>query len=277
MIREFYTTSSAVCDIIKKKRFLLWEMSRLDLRDRYVGQAFGLFWAIFVPLLTMFVYLFVFAMVFKVKLSGTSGTGAGWGGSYALYLLSGLIPWMSLQEVLTRSSTIITGNANLVKQVVFPLEVLPLKIFGPPLLTQGIALVVYFTYGCLRFGAPGALVLALPFVFVCQMFLSMGCALIFSSVGVFLRDIKDITGILCFLLVYALPIFYSPTMVPERFSLILQCNPLTHMITMYHDVLFFGQVTCWHSWYIFPAFAIAVWFIGCRTFEALKPFFGNVL
>lgn len=277
-MNRFRRSGQSVAAVLWRKRFLLREMALLDMRDRYAGQAFGLFWAIVVPLLTMCVYLFIFALVFKAKMPAVAGDAwNGWGGSYALYLLSGLIPWMGFQEILTRSSTVITSNTSLVKQIVFPLEVLPLKIFLSSLLTQGIAVIVFFIYGLYCFGMPGPFILLLPVVFCFQLLAEAGCSLLLSAIGVFLRDIKDIIGVLCFILVYAMPIFYLPNMVPEQFSFIIQCNPLSHMIAMYHDVLFYGHISAWQSWCVFPLFAVVLWFVGCRVFEALKPLFGNVL
>lgn len=277
-MKQFWIASLSVTAVLWRKRSLLWEMSRLDIRDRYAGQALGPFWAILVPVVTMCVYLFVFALVLKTKMPTLEGDAwNGWGGSYALYLLSGLIPWMGFQEILTRGPTVITANTALVKQIIFPLEVLPLKIFLSSLITQGIAVSIFFTYGLFCFGTPGRFILLLPVVFGFQLLAEIGCALLLAAVGVFLKDIKDIIGVLCFILIYAMPIFYTPNMVPDKLSFLIQCNPLSHMIVMYHDVLFYGRISAWQSWCVFPLFAVFLWFVGCRVFEALKSFFGNVL
>lgn len=277
-MQHFWQASSRVFGTLYKRRHLLWEMSLLNLRDRYAGNTFGIFWTLFVPFFTVFVYLFIFVLIFRAKMPAIGdAVQGGWGGSYAMYLLSGLLPWMGFQEIISRSATVITGNAALVKQVMFPLEILPMQIFLASLITSGIGFGCFFMYGLCFFGLPSPLVCLFPLIFLFQLLAEAGCALLFSAVGVFFRDMKDIVGILCFILIYSMPIFYLPTMVPQKFNYFLGLNPLYHMIAMYHDALFYGQINSWLSWCVFPAFAILIWAVGCRVFEGLKPLFGNAL
>lgn len=268
----------ATCASLRKHHALLWEMSKLELRDRYVGQVLGIFWAFVMPVLTMAVYLFIFAFVFKAKMPDAENmASSGWGGSYVLYLLSGLIPWMGLQDIMARSVTAISSNARLVKQTVFPLEILPLKIFYPSLINLAVTLGIFLAYGVGVYGLPSPLILCLPSVVLVQTIMAGGISFLFSAVGVYLRDMKDIVGVLCFVLVYSMPIFFVPAMLPKRVYTILQLNPFSHMIHVYHDVLFYGEITSPISWVVFPVFALFVWCLGCRTFQAVKHLFGNVL
>jgi lipopolysaccharide transport system permease protein len=268
----------STCNILYKHRVLLWEMSKLELRDRYVGQVLGIFWAIIMPILTMAVYLFIFVFVFNAKMPDAQEyASAGWGGSYALYLLSGLLPWMALQDIMGRSVTTVSGNARLVKQVVFPLEVLPLKIFYASFLSFAIPLALFFIYGIVMHGLPSPLALCLPLVVLTQYLMATGIAFIFSAIGVYLRDLKDIVGVICFVLIYTMPIFFVPSMLPEKMYTLILLNPFSHMIQVYHDVLFYGQITESFSWVFFPMFAIALFFMGCRVFYSTKHSFGNML
>jgi lipopolysaccharide transport system permease protein len=268
----------ATCGILYKHRLLLWEMSKLELRERYVGQVLGIFWAVVMPILTMIVYLFIFAFVFKARMPDAQGiANIGWGGSYALYLLSGLIPWLSLQDIMSRSVTAVSGNARLVKQVVFPLEILPLKLFYPSLINLMITLSIFLTYGVLMHGLPSPFIVCLPIAILAQFILATGIAFLFSAAGVYLRDMKDIVGFFCFVMVFIMPVFFAPGMLPERIYNMLLLNPFSHMILVYRDILFYGAVTAPLSWFIFPAFALAVCCLGCRAFYTVKPLFGNVL
>lgn len=263
--------------ILVFRRELLWEMCKLELRERYAGQVLGLFWTVALPLLTMAVYLFIFAFVFKAKMSVVQSGSAGWGESYALYLLSGLIPWMALQDIMVRSATAISSNASMVKQVVFPLEILPLKMLYPAAINLGITLAIFILYGLLAYGLPSPLLLALPLVVAVQLVAGAGMALLFSSAGAYLRDMKDLVGVLCFILVYCMPIFFTPGMLPPWAYNIILLNPLSHMVLVYHDILYHGQITSPLSWVVFPLFAVGMWAVGCRTFQTVKHFLGNVL
>jgi lipopolysaccharide transport system permease protein len=264
---------SSLFRLIVSRRQLLWEMGKRDIRDRYAGQVLGVFWALLNPLLTMTVYLFIFAFVFRLHTTATQG----WGGSYALYLLSGLLPWIAFQEVMNRSITAITGNTDLVKQIIFPLEILPLKILFSALLTQSVALTIFLSYGFLRFGPPSIMILLLPLLFFIQALASAGVALLLSAIAPFFRDIKDLVGQLCFVLIYAMPVFYMRDMLPPKVYRLLLINPFSHMIECYRDALYWGTFRSPWSWLVFPAFAVVLFAVGCRTFNVLKTYFGNVL
>lgn len=264
--------------ILSTRSTLLWEMGKRDVRDRYAGQALGALWAVVTPLLNMAVYLFIFAFVFRVRMPAAGeAVTQGWGGSYALYLLSGLVPWLAFQEVMSRSTTAVTENANLVKQVVFPVEILPLKILCSAFLTQGIALLIFLAYGLIRFGMPSPVILLLPWLLFLQALASAGVSMLFAGIGPFFRDIKEVVTLCSFVLMYCMPIFFTPSMLPSEVYAILLLNPLSHMIECYHDVLYWGAVTSPLSWVLFPLFAVALFALGCRTFTTLKTYFGNVL
>ncbi|MHC4359283.1 MAG: ABC transporter permease [Planctomycetota bacterium] len=105
--------------LLTKHRQLTIEMSRREITDRYLGQVFG-FWAVGHSLILMAVYIFIFVVVFKVKIGGTREMPL----DYTTYLLSGLILWMSFQDSMNKGSTVIVNNASLVKQVIFPIEMI---------------------------------------------------------------------------------------------------------------------------------------------------------
>src|SRR5208283_2577649 len=133
--------------LLTKHRQLTVEMAKREVTDRYMGQAFGTLWAIGHPTIQMAVYVFIFVIVFKIKIGGTPAMPL----DYTTYLLSGLIPWMGFQESMSKGSTAITNNANLVKQVVFPIEVLPVKGVISSLFTQFLFLLLIIIYVLLRY------------------------------------------------------------------------------------------------------------------------------
>src|SRR5271165_5565788 len=113
----------ALSRLISRNWALTWTMAKREITDRHVGQMLGMVWAIGHPLILILVYIFIFGFVFKAK----AGVGHELPFNYAIYLLSGLLPWMAINDCMNKSCGLLTGNANLVKQVVFPLEVLPIK------------------------------------------------------------------------------------------------------------------------------------------------------
>lgn len=265
-----------VIEILWKNRILLRETSRQDIEDRYAGNIFGVVWFVIQPLLTMVVFIFVFVFALRMRMPETAALDTAWGG-YVMYLLSGLVPWMSLQEIMNRSVTAITSSANMVKQVIFPVEILPAKMILSMFLVQVISLAVYFLFGSIRYGLPPLSVVLLPLVIGSQMMLSLGIALLFSALTPFFRDLKDVVQMLCFIIMYSLPIFYTPQMIPEQILYILMINPFFHIIVCWHDAIYWGNCTMLISWIIFPLFSLFVFAVGARAFLSLKNLFGNVL
>jgi lipopolysaccharide transport system permease protein len=146
-IREYLFAFKEVMILLTKHRQLTLAMTKREIGERYAGQVLGVIWAIGHPIILIGVYLFIFAFVFKARVGGTVDLPF----NYTVYILSGLIPWMSFQESMSKGSTVIIGNANLVKQVVFPIEVLPVKGVLASLLTQFVASLVLILYVLIRY------------------------------------------------------------------------------------------------------------------------------
>lgn len=256
-----------------RHRQLTWEMTRREITDRYVGQVLGAFWAVAHPLCLLAVYIFVFALILRIQIGGTADLPL----DYTTYLLAGLIPWMTCTEVLSKSAVALTSNANLVKQVVFPLEVLPLKGVLASLLTELIALGLLAGYILMRFGFLPWTFLLLPLLLVLQGTFLLGAACALAVLGAYLRDLKDLILLFNMIGVYLAPVIYLPHMVPSLFRPLLYFNPFSYLIWCYQDVCFFGRLEHLWAWPVLAGLAGLALAIGYRLFRALKPLLGNVL
>ncbi len=127
---------------IYKNRELIWEMSKKDIVDKYKGQPLGVIWAIVHPLVMILIYIFLFSIVFQVRIGGEAQRSL----SYAAYLLSGMVPWLTIQTAFNSSSIAITSNPMLIKQVIFPAEVLPIKMVGSAVIIELIYLGIDLLY-----------------------------------------------------------------------------------------------------------------------------------
>lgn len=252
---------------------LLKEMVKRDILDRYSGHAFQIFWTFFQPMLTIGVQIFVFSFIFKGNVSGQENFPF----PYPAYILSGLIPWYYFQEAMSRGCHSITANANIVKQVVFPVEVLPLTTTASGLIIQTIALTFFLTYLLIAFQKVSLFLFLLPVACFFQFLFLAGINFFLSSVNPYFRDVKEVVQVFLTISIYLLPIIYLPHMVPRFFSLALFFNPFSHMIWVFQDVLFFGSFTHSWSWIIFGIESVVLFSLGFRMFERLKIMFGNVL
>jgi lipopolysaccharide transport system permease protein len=258
---------------LNRHRQLLWEMARREIRDRYAGQMFGSFWAIGHPLALMGVYIVVFAYVFKLKVGGTVDMPL----DYTVYLLSGLIPWLTFQESMSRGVNAVTGNSGLVKQVVFPLEVLPLKGILAALFSQLVLSVILVAYILVTHGTLPWTYALLPLLWVLQFLAMGGVCFLLSAAGTYFRDLKDLVQIFTMIGMYLMPTFYLPTWVPAGLRPILYCNPFSYMVWCFQDVCYFGRIAHPWAWPVFAGGAVLTFYVGYWVFQRLKHYFGSIL
>jgi len=264
---------SELIALLGRHRDLTMAMAKREISDRYAGQAFGMLWAVVHPLFMLGLYVFIFAFVFKAKIGGTVEMPL----DYTTYLLSGLVAWMGFQESLGKSCSAISGNASLVKQVVFPLEILPVKGVLASLFPQVISLAALIVYVVVSHGVPPATYLMLPVLIALQIMAMIGLGFILAAIGAYFRDIKDLVQLFSVAGVYLMPVFYLPAWVPPLFKPLLYLNPFSYVIWCYQDVLYFGRFQHPWAWAINALLSFAVFVIGYRIFRKLKPSFGNML
>ena len=259
--------------ILSRHRQLTWSMTRREITDRYAGQFLGSLWAIGHPLVLMAVYVWVFTVVFKTRIGGTYELPR----DYTAYLLSGLIPWMAFQEAMSKGTVVISTHANLVKQVVFPIEILPVKGILASMLTQVVASVLLLLYlACTESGLPWTICL-LPVLWVVQFLAMTGTCYILAAVGPYFRDVKDLVQVFCLVGMYFMPIFYLPAWVPETVRPFLYFNPFSYLAWCYQDCLYFGRFDHPWAWLVFALGSFVLSYTGYRVFRRLKPCFGSVL
>jgi lipopolysaccharide transport system permease protein len=255
---------------VMQYRELLWEMTRRDLLERQAGLTFGAFWVVGQPLLMMLVYVFVFSFIFKVRLNGVSGP------SYTAFLLAGLVPWLAFQEALGRAPTCIPEHQSLVKQIVFPVEILPLKLVLSTLVVLGVGLIFPLAITLFDRTAKPLFWLLLPIPILSHLLLTGGLVYIIAAAGVFLRDIRNIIQLFLMMGLFVHPILYAPGTVPKWTAMAFQALPFSHVIWIYRDVVM-GRIEHPASWLIAPALGIASVMIGYRTFQFGRHMFGDAL
>ena len=134
--------------IFRRHRALALELARRDLGSQFQGQALGSFWVIGHPLVLLLVYIFVFVVVFKIRAPATAGVPR----DYTAYILAGLVPWLAIQQSLVRSANALLAQSNLVRQVVFPIEILPLNAVLVSMVAEIVGFIIIIVYTLIRFG-----------------------------------------------------------------------------------------------------------------------------
>ena len=252
---------------------LLMTMIRRDIRSRYIGSTLGFFWSIINPILMLLVFTFLFSAVFKIKI-GDYGKERG----FVEFLICGFLPWVAFSEGSLRSTGVIVENSNLVKKLKFPSELFIISTVLSSFLLQLIGFVL-FILALIFLGKIDSFLylLFLPFGFILQILFTTGIGLILSCVNVFLRDVAQIANSLFLIWLYASPVMYPLSMVPEKYRVLLQVNPITHLLEFYRSLILGQGFPNWIGVIYFGVLAIFLLWIGQSLFLKLKPVFDDYL
>jgi lipopolysaccharide transport system permease protein len=259
--------------LLGRHRKLMIVMVRRELALRHVNQMMGSFWIIGHPLFLMALFVFLFGVVFNPKVGDTYELPR----DYTVYILSGLVPWLALIPALTASCSSVVGNAALVKQFVFHLEILPAKDVLTASVVWVVGIAVITLYTLLEYHSLPWTYLLLPFAAMVHLLAVVGLAFLFSALTVFFRDIQDFVTVFANVGVYIVPVTYLPQWVPAMFRPVLYLNPFSYLIWMYQDVLYFGRIEHPGAWLVSTAGSVLIFAFGYRVFRRLKPMFGNAL
>jgi lipopolysaccharide transport system permease protein len=254
-------------------RRLLADQLRRELLEQHAGHMLGGGWLIVHPLFLMAIYVFVFAVVFKTRMGGTREMPL----DYTAYILSGLIPWLTIQQALSKSCTALTQHASLIKQVVFPIEILPARAVLSTLLPFGIMVSVLICYVLITQGSLPLSYLLLPVLVAALVPWLLGIGLLLSGVTVFVRDIREVVTMFLTAGVFMLPIMYLPAWVPGIFKPLIYANPFSYIVWCFQDVLYFGRFEHPWAWPVLILGGFIVYALGSRGFQAVRPYFGDAL
>lgn len=255
-----------------RQRKLIQLMVNRDLVGRYKSSFAGLLWTVANPLVLLAIYWFVFAVIFKVRF-GPEGTGA----NFVFYVFAGLLPWLAFAEALVRSNTCILENVNLVKKVVFPLEILPVNHTLSSCVNSlvGLSLLVLLVVGSQ--GILSWTIVLLPMVLVPQLLLTAGIGWFLASVGVFIRDINHIINLILTMWLFLTPIVYPESLVPQALLPLLRLNPFTTVVAGYRNVLLDGTLPALGQWFYLLGISLLAFFLGYYWFMRSKKAFADVI
>lgn len=257
-----------------KNRSLIWQLLKRDVQARYRGSALGLLWSLATPVIMLTIYTFVFQTVFKSRWTDNTGeTTLG----FAIILFLGLSLNTLLNETLTKSPLLIVGNQNYVKKIVFPLEVLSWVTVLSSLFTFAINLALLLLLILFELKTIPLTALLLPLILVPYCILLLGLSWFLAALGVYLRDIQQITGTLSTLLLFLSPVFYSTSALPERFQAFLFLNPLSYVVEASRALVIYGKLPSIGLWLIYSLVAIVIASLGHLFFRKVRPGFADVL
>lgn len=229
-------------------------------------------WSVLNPLLMLAIYTFVFSQVFKMRWGGASDPF-----EFALMLFAGMLVFSFFSETVSRAPGLITATPNLVRKIVFPLEIQAYVVVGSALFQALVSLFVLLAAHGVMKGAPPPTALLIPVVFVPLALICLGFVWLLGALGVYLRDIGQLVGHVVMMTMFLSPLFYPENAVPERFRIFIQVNPLASLIGESRKVLILGEWPDWSllGWFALGGFAFASF--GFWWFQRTRKGFADVL
>ena len=272
-MQHFSTSPKEIIISLWLNKELIRSLLKREIIGRYRGSVFGLLWSFLNPVLMLMVYTFVFSVVFKAKW----GDGSDSNLEFALILFAGLIIFNLFSDAISRSTSLIINNVNYVKKVVFPLEILPWVNLGASLfhfvISAGVWLAAYFLF----YGIPHLTVFLLPLIILPFLFLLVGFTYFLSALGVYLRDISHLIGLIITIMLFMSPIFYPISALPEKLHIFFLLNPLTPIIEMTRNIMYFGDAPKYGLLTMYYFFSAIVMWIGFVWFQKTRKGFADVL
>lgn len=264
----------AVIRHLLQYRDLIGQFTRREVIGRYKGSCLGLMWAFIQPLIMLGVYTFVFSIIFEAKWGMSPEEGRL---GFAMALFVGILTFNILGDVANAAPGLILGNANYVKKVIFPLEILPLvKLFGAVIHSLfGMAILVtgIFLSGLeLKWT-----IFLLPVVWLPVMLFSLGWAYFLSSLAVFVRDVGQSVGLFVTMLFFLSPIFYPLKAVPESLRIYCRLNPVALFVEDARRVVLWGTYPDWPWFFAGLAISFGIFYMGFFWFMRSKKAFADVM
>lgn len=254
-------------------RGLIKALVKRDVLGRYKGSFLGIVWSFFNPVFMLLVYTFMFSVVFKSRWPGGSESKT----QFAIILFAGLMVFNLFAEVINRAPSLIPANANYVKKVIFPLEILPVVALGAALFHFLISMSVWLLFYLIFLGIPPATALLLPIIVFPLLLLTLGITWILASLGVFLRDVGQVISILTMALMFLSPIFYPISALPAQYQEFMVMNPMTPVVEAVRNALIWGQAPDWMLYGAYTLIAAVIAWVGFAWFQKMRKGFADVL
>lgn len=248
-------------------------LSRRDVLSRYRGSLLGFTWSFISPLFLLVIYTFIFGVVLKNEWPGSKG---GIGG-FAVMLFCGLIPFNFFNESLTRGSQSIVSSPNFVKRIAFPTAVLPLVTTFSALFHASMSMIILIVMNFVFTGSLPLSTLLVPLVILPLVVFASAANLVCATIGVFIRDVGHLLGILFSMLLFASPIFYPVSMFPENLQWIAFVNPIAYGAANLRKILVLGEGLNWESWAVFMLASFVALAVAYVYHQRLKARFADVL
>jgi len=244
--------------------FLIWR----DLKVRYKQTVIGAGWAIIQPLMTMVIFTLVFGKFAKVPSDGLP---------YPIFAYTALLPWIYFSQAISRSSTSVVGGANLIRKIYFPRLIIPISAAVAPLVDFAIAFVILLGMMVWYGTAPNWGVLALPLFLLLALVTSLAVTFWLSALNVVYRDVSHTIPFLTQIWMFASPVAYPVSLVPEKWRLLYSLNPMVGVIEGFRWALLGKESPDFGVMVLSTAIVLVIFISGIVYFKHMERTFADII
>ena len=243
--------------------FLTWR----NIKVVYAQSAIGIGWAVIQPLFSMILFTLVFGKLAKISSDGVP---------YAVFSFTALVPWTYFSNSLTQGVNSLVQNANMISKVYFPRLILPMSAVAAKLLDFSIAMLVLAALMVWYRMVPTLGILALPLLILLMILTAAGLGAWLTALAIQYRDVKHAMTFVVQLLMYAAPVVYPTSLIPERYQLLYAINPMVGVIEGFRAALLGTRPMPWDFIAIGAASALVIALTGALYFRRKERIFADV-
>jgi len=248
-------------------RELFYVLTQRDIKVRYKQTVLGVVWAVLQPVLTMLIFTVIFGRMAKIPSDDFP---------YAIFVFAALLPWTFFANAVSTASLSLVNSANMVSKVYFPRIIIPLSSIGSGLVDLFISMMVLFAL-MLWYGVGwSANLLFVPILLLGVVFVALGVGTLLSALTVAYRDFRFVVPFLVQIWMYATPVVYPASMVPEKWQWVLFLNPMAGVIEAFRSA-FLGRAFDWSSIGLSMAVGGLIFIWGITYFEKVERRFADII
>ena len=244
--------------------FLVWR----DIKVRYAQSVLGIGWALVQPVFSMIVFTVIFGKLARVPTDGIPAP---------LFYYTALVPWTYFQSAMTEGANSLQSNSHILSKVYFPRLILPMNGVLSKLVDFFIALLLVFVLMALYRYVPTATILIFPLLVILMVVTASGLAMWLSALSIQYRDIRYAMGFVVQLLMYASPVVYPLSLIPEAYHFFYALNPMASVIEGFRASLLGSVPVPWNLLAVSAVAAFVIFLSGMYYFRRMEKIFSDVV
>jgi lipopolysaccharide transport system permease protein len=245
--------------------FIFWVWR--NVKARYAQSVLGIGWAVIQPVFAMLVFTVVFGNLARLDSDGVP---------YPIFSFAALVPWTYFANAFTDASNSLVTNTNMLAKIYFPRIVLPLTSVISKLIDFGISFIILLFLMIVFKATPTIGMLYLPVLVLIMMISAAGIGTIFAALAVHYRDVKHAINFLVQLMMYASPVVYSVSIIPEKYRLLYAMNPMVGVIEGFRSAFLGTTPMPWVLLAVGASVSVILLFAGGLYFRRVEKIFADV-